>query len=99
MGDSLPTSMGGLPSGIPERPATPPAYPAIHDLPPQRPLPVLDDDAQKKMEKDLIAVRDRQEGKKKGTPPQTAKPLVPAKSRDKSVRRRAKPLETPPPAQ
>ena len=57
----LPTQMGGLPAGAPERPATPPGYPAVHDMPPPRPNTVLTADEAKKAEDDLAALRTRQE--------------------------------------
>src|SRR3979490_366042 len=34
MGGDIPTAMGGLPEGTPERPATAPAYPAVPGMPP-----------------------------------------------------------------
>jgi hypothetical protein len=58
---SLPTEMGGLPAGTPERSATPAAYPAVHDMPPPRPDTVLTADEQKKTEAELAALRARQE--------------------------------------
>jgi hypothetical protein len=60
MFSDLPTSVGGLPANTPERPSTPPAYPAVHDMPPARPDAVLTDAEQKKAAQDLIAARDRQ---------------------------------------
>jgi len=62
----MPTQMGGLPAGAPERPAAPAAYPAVHDMPPPRPNTVLSDDERKKTEADLAALRARQE-KQAGT--------------------------------
>ncbi len=71
---SLPTELGGLPAGTPERPATPAAYPAVHDMPPPRPNTVLTEDEQKKTEAELAALRARQEKAAgmvvKGQPPQ-----------------------------
>ena len=41
-----------------EAPGTPPpAYPAVHDMPPPRGNPVLTDYEQKKLENDLVAAR------------------------------------------
>src|SRR5262245_17491344 len=34
--DHLPTALGGLPDGTPQRPDTSRAYPAVHDMPPPR---------------------------------------------------------------
>ena len=59
LADHLPTAVGGLPDDSPERPANPPAYPAVHDMPPPRATATLNDDQQKLLEGDLIAVRDR----------------------------------------
>ena len=59
--DMVPTVVGGLPAGSPARPTTPPQYPAVHDMPPQRADTPLTADDQIKMEKDLKAARDRQE--------------------------------------
>ncbi|HVY56286.1 MAG TPA: hypothetical protein VHA77_00380 [Xanthobacteraceae bacterium] len=50
----------GLPTGTPERSATPAAYPAVHDMPPPRSTTVMSEDEQKKAEDALMAARDRQ---------------------------------------
>ena len=55
----------GLPAGTPERLAVQPAYPAVHDMPPPRDARMLDEDQQERLEKDLIATRDRQSKQKK----------------------------------
>jgi hypothetical protein len=57
--DHLPTALGGLPEGSPQRPTTSSAYPAVHDLPPARPTTVLTDAEQTKLESDLVAARNR----------------------------------------
>lgn len=62
----MPTQLGGLPSGTPERPATTSAYPAVHDMPPPRPNTVLSAEERKKAEAELTALRTRQE-KQAGT--------------------------------
>lgn len=64
IGEMIPASVGGLPANAPERPAAAPIYPAVHDMPPPRPIPVLDDDTLQKLEKDLVTARKRQEGRK-----------------------------------
>ena len=56
----LPTQVGGLPAGTPERPATAAAYPAVHDMPPARASALLTEEEQKKVEAELAAERDRQ---------------------------------------
>ena len=57
--DHIPTAVGGLPEGAPPRPANPPAYPAVHDVPPARDSAVLSDAEQTKLEADLAKARDR----------------------------------------
>ena len=57
--DRMPTAAGGLPEGTPQRPTTPAAYPAVHDMPPPRATPMLSDADAKKLEDDLIATRNR----------------------------------------
>jgi len=56
----MPSAVGGLPAGTPERSATPIAYPAVHDMPPPRDDTTLTDTQQKKIQADLLAARDRQ---------------------------------------
>jgi hypothetical protein len=58
--DSLPREIG-LPADAPERPAIPAAYPAVHDMPPPRPNTTLSAEEQVELEKQLTAVRARQE--------------------------------------
>lgn len=50
----------GLPANTPARPAAPPDYLPVHDLPAPRDEKVLTPDQQAKLEKDLLAARDRQ---------------------------------------
>jgi hypothetical protein len=70
--DRLPADMG-LPAAAPARPATPYQYPAVHDMPPARATPTMSEEEQLKLEGDLAATRDRQEGReapaKKAAPP------------------------------
>jgi hypothetical protein len=54
----MPHQMGGLPEGTPARAETPPAYPAVHDMPPKRAQTVLSEQDRKKLEADLAAARD-----------------------------------------
>lgn len=74
--DKLPSGLG-LPAGVPERPATPYEYPAVHDMPPDRTSVPMTEEEQVKLEKDLANVRDRQEGR----PPSAGKPASTAKKR------------------
>jgi hypothetical protein len=57
--DHVPTALGGLPEGTPQRPKTTSAYPAVHDMPSARPTTVLTDAEQTKLENDLAAARNR----------------------------------------
>ena len=57
--DHLPTAVGGLPEGTPERRATQPEYPAVHDMPPARNSEVLTDADKKRIKDELNATRDR----------------------------------------
>lgn len=50
----------GLPANTPARPATPAEYLPVHDVPAPRPETVLDQAQRDKLEKDLLAARDRQ---------------------------------------
>jgi hypothetical protein len=59
IGDHMPTALGGLPEGAPQRATKPSAYPAVHDMPPARGSAVLSDAEAKKLEDDLIAARTR----------------------------------------
>jgi hypothetical protein len=60
--DHLPAAVGGLPEDAPARPATPAAYPAVHNMPPARSTKPLDDAQQKQLEDDLVAARNRYGG-------------------------------------
>jgi hypothetical protein len=51
----------GLSPDAPERPATPLAYPAVHDMPAPRNSVMLTDIEQQKLEDDLTVARDRQQ--------------------------------------
>src|SRR5215475_9370161 len=56
----MPSQLGGLPAGTPERPAVAPAYPAVHDMPPPRATAVLTEEEKKKVEAELAAMRAEQ---------------------------------------
>lgn len=57
--DSIPTAAGGLPEGAPARPAEPPPYPAVHDMPAARAVSSLSEAEKKLLKDDLIATRER----------------------------------------
>ncbi|MSP46258.1 MAG: hypothetical protein EXQ83_10470 [Xanthobacteraceae bacterium] len=80
----------GLPSTAPERPVLPPAYPAVHDVPPPRNSVVLTNFEQQKLEDDLVAARDQQQAavgvrlqpkKKDNQPQQPQRQIAPVSSR------------------
>ena len=75
--DQMPSGVG-LPAGAPERPATPYVFPAVHDMPPPRTTSTLTEEQQVEAEKELTAVRDRQEARdraaKKSEPPAKKRP-------------------------
>lgn len=93
--DAIPQEIGGLPAGVPARPAEATPFPAVHEMPPPRPA-VLDAEQQKKLEADLIAIRNRQPNQQKNIAREKAKAEKAAKAkagkenRDKSGRDKKK---------
>jgi hypothetical protein len=75
--DDLPAAVG-LPADVPARPATPYQVPAVHDMPPPRTTEPMSAEDQLKLEKELSAARDRQQGRKQTDEktPQSAKKTV-----------------------
>jgi hypothetical protein len=61
LGEQVPHGLGGLPADTPARPAQTAPYPAVYDLPPDRPTPPLTDSQQLKLEQDLATARARQQ--------------------------------------
>jgi hypothetical protein len=51
----------GEPAHIPKAPEAPPAFPAVHDMPPARDTKPLTAEERKKLEAELAAARDKQE--------------------------------------
>lgn len=81
----LPAQMGGLPAGTPERAASPAAYPAVHDMPPQRPTSIMNQEELRKAEAELAAAREQQTKRsgssgKDGSKPAAAKTAAEASS-------------------
>jgi hypothetical protein len=85
---TLPREMA-LPAEAPQRPETPPAFPAVHDMPPPRANATLSPEEQVRLEDDLVAVRARQEvatgapaviAKKKPAPAAPTPRIIPATS-------------------
>ena len=56
--DHIPASIGGLPEGVPPRPETPQAFPAVHNMPPARADTVLSDAEKRKLREDLAKQRE-----------------------------------------
>jgi len=56
----LPTQLGGLPEGTPERPASSRAYPAVNDMPPPRAGAVLTEAEKNQVEAELAVMRQEQ---------------------------------------
>jgi hypothetical protein len=59
----------GVPSDAPARPKEAGAYPAIHDIPADREQSALEPSEQLKIQKELIAARDRQAAGTAKSPP------------------------------
>jgi hypothetical protein len=65
--DTMPREVG-LPADAPERAVEPPAYPAVHDMPPSRATATLSAEEQIKLEDELLEVRARREIAAAATP-------------------------------
>ena len=57
--DNIPSSMGGLPEGTPQRPATPTAFPSVHDMPPARQDHALSEAESKRLREELKNTRNK----------------------------------------
>lgn len=58
--DAVPNWAGGEPQGVPTRPAAEMEYPPVHDRPPPLATKIITVEEQTKIERDLVASRDRQ---------------------------------------
>jgi hypothetical protein len=67
--DVLPEKMGGLPESAPARPATPYAVPNVYEVRPTREAKPLTTDEQKKLESDLVTLREQQKNLANPPPP------------------------------
>jgi hypothetical protein len=76
--DVLPEKMGGLPESAPARPATSYAVPNVYEVRPTREAKPLSTEEQKKLETDLLALREQQ--KNLANPPPPPPPPAPAKA-------------------
>ena len=75
--DMLPEKLGGLPNDAPQRPATTLASPNVYEVRPAREARPLSDAEQKKLESDLLALRETE--KQRANPPPPAPPPPPEK--------------------
>jgi hypothetical protein len=57
--DNVPSSMGGLPEGVPQRPAAPAAFPLVHEMPPPRQDGALTEAESKRLREELKNARNR----------------------------------------
>ena len=89
--DMLPEALGGLPSDAPQRPATTLPTPNVYEVRPTREARPLSDAEQKKLESDLLALRETEKQRANPPPPP---PPPPKSSRQlpatRQGRRRAK---------
>ena len=76
--DALPEKMGGLPATAPARTAEPLPFPNVYEARPTREAKPLSDDEQKRLETDLVAVREQQKNLA-NPPPPPPPPPPPAK--------------------
>jgi hypothetical protein len=60
LGNELPTAIGGMPQAAPQRPETPPEFPAVHDMPPARNTKVMTEEEKKRVEAELAVMREQQ---------------------------------------
>ena len=82
LGSEMPTMVGGLPQAAPERPQTPPAFPAVHDMPPPRNTKVMTEEEKKRAEAELAVMREQQTAPR---PVVRRQPELTARRRAKSV--------------
>jgi hypothetical protein len=92
--DVLPEKMGGLPANAPARPAEPLAFPNVYEPRPVRDAKPLNDAEQKKLESDLVTVREQQ--KQLATSPPPPPPPPPAAAPPSNTPATAKPAKKPP---
>src|SRR3954463_1009615 len=68
--DVLPEKMGGLPESAPARPAEAYTFPNVYQSRPTRDAKPLDETEQKKLESDLVTLREQQKSLANPPPPQ-----------------------------
>jgi hypothetical protein len=67
--DVMPEKIGGLPSTAPERPAQLMTFPNVYEVRPTREAKPLDDNEQKKLESELVTLREQQKQLANPPPP------------------------------
>jgi len=67
--DVLPEKIGGLPANAPERSAETKAFPNVYEVRPTREAAPLTGDEQKKLESELVTVREAQKQRANPPPP------------------------------
>jgi outer membrane biosynthesis protein TonB len=85
--DVLPEKMGGLPTTAPARPAESLTFPNVYEVRPTREAKPLNDDDQKKLESELVTLREEQKNLANPPPP----PPPPAKVAKPASKTPAKP--------
>src|SRR3954467_12259704 len=78
--DALPEKMGGLPESAPARPAEAYTFPNVYQSRPTRDAKPLDETEQKKLESDLVTLREQQKNLANPPPP----PPPPAQQQQKA---------------
>jgi outer membrane biosynthesis protein TonB len=89
--DVLPEKMGGLPESAPARPATSYAVPNVYEARPTREAKPLSMEEQKKLETDLVTLREQQKNLANPPPPPPPPPKAAAKSPSKTPAKTAAP--------
>jgi outer membrane biosynthesis protein TonB len=89
--DVLPEKMGGLPESAPARPATPYTVPNVYETRPTREAKPLTADEQKKLEADLVTLREQQKNLANPPPPPPPPPKAAAKPPSKTPAKAAAP--------
>lgn len=74
--DVLPEKMGGLPASAPARPAESFAFPNVYEQRPTREAKPLSDEEQKKLESDLVTLREQQKNLANPPPPPPPPPAA-----------------------
>jgi len=89
----IPEKLGGLPNDAPQRPATTLPAPNVYSVRPTREEKPLSDAEQKKLESDLLALRENE--KQRANPPPPPPPPPPAPPAKKAAAKDSAPKKTP----